>query len=105
MVRANCFGSRTKELLPELGENQHGDPDASNEKVLGEGVVDCKDHLDIQHKVCGRMGKKGYRAERVSVSTWKENVTKKVGFGFMGIKQSHVGLCTLVRPLHLCFLV
>ena len=77
----------------------------SNEQVLGEGVVDCKDHLDIQHKVCGRMGKKGYRAERVSVSTWKENVTKKVGFGFMGIKQSHVGLCTLVRPLHLCFLV
>lgn len=74
-------------------------------RCWGEGVVDCKDHLDIQHKVCGRMGKKGYRAERVSVSTWKENVTKKVGFGFMGIKQSHVGLCTLVRPLHLRFLI
>lgn len=40
-----------------------------------------------------------------SVSTWKENMTKKVGFGFMGIKQFRVGLCTLVRPLCLRFLV
>ena len=39
-----------------------------------------------------------------SVSTWKENMTKKVGFGFMEIKQSRVGFCTLVRPLCLHFL-
>lgn len=65
----------------------------------GERGVYCKDHLDVQHKVCGRVGNEGDQGRKNgSVSTWKESVTKKVVFGFMGNEPSPAGLCALVRP-------
>lgn len=66
----------------------------SEGRVLWGSQAKVKNHLDVQHKVCGRVGNEGDQGRKNgSVSTWKESVTKKVVFGFMGNEPSPAGLC------------